>query len=292
MTYQQLIITTTTEHAEPIADWLSEHNALSVSLESGNQQEVFQLQPEDSPLWETVMVKALYNNDTDVTQIMSRLSSSFEIQFEHQIEALEDQDWVRLTQQQFKPQYYANDLCVAPAWEQHSIQAKHTVLIDPGLAFGTGNHATTSLCLEWLANHPPQNKAVIDYGCGSGILALAALALGAKQVHAVDHDPQAIEATHNNSQHNNYANSQNLFIALPEDFTAFEADVVVANILANPLIELAEHISSLVKSGGKLILSGILSAETDSVISAYQNVFTVDDIQHKDEWACISLTKL
>ncbi|MFM8341031.1 MAG: 50S ribosomal protein L11 methyltransferase, partial [Methylomonas sp.] len=155
--------------------------------------------------------------------------------------------------------------------------------LDPGLAFGTGTHPTTALCLEWLASHDLKDKVVIDFGCGSGILAIAALLLGARHAHAIDIDPQALTASQYNAEKNQVQDRISYY--LPEQFTPFEADVVLANILAKPLVELSPTISQLVAKQGNLILSGILNEQADSVADAYcQLGFVVDEAVKQEDW--------
>ncbi len=291
MEYHQLIIYVGDEHAELIADQLSELGAVAVSIEAADQQEVFQLEPEESPLWKKIAIKALFDHAINGKELIAFLEHHLDLKpIEYRLEIIKDQDWVRLTQQNFPPQCYADYLWVIPTWEKDNVNADCKVIIDPGLAFGTGNHATTALCLEWLAKHPPKGKTVIDYGCGSGILALAALALGARHVLAVDHDPQAIEATHNNSELNQFINSDNLTIALPNEVNNLSADVVIANILANPLLELQPLLTQAVKPEGHLILSGILTAEKETIIKSYNNDYALDSVATKDEWCRIDFS--
>jgi len=168
----------------------------------------------------------------------------------------------------YKPMKFADKLWVCPTGQERLEPHTVCLTLDPGLAFGTGTHPTTALCLEWLASHDLKDKTVIDYGCGSGILAVAALLLEAKQAHAVDIDPQALTATQDNAQKNRV--QTRVLCYLPEQFEPVQCDVVLANILAKPLIELAEAISQLVLSGGRLILSGILAEQTESVLEAYR----------------------
>jgi ribosomal protein L11 methyltransferase len=198
--YQQISATVPREKSDIISDELTAQAALAITLASANSEEVFQLKDE-RPLWEKTIIKALFADDWPIKITMQELKKKFpDISWE--LEAIADEDWVRKTQENFPAQNFANKLWVLSSWEDINEFPGQKIRIDPGLAFGTGTHDTTKLCLEFLANNAPANKTVIDYGCGSGILALGALALGAKKVGAIDHDAQALEATRNNAQLN------------------------------------------------------------------------------------------
>jgi ribosomal protein L11 methyltransferase len=177
---------------------------------------------------------------------------------------------------------FADKLWVCPTDQEQVEPGTVCLTLDPGLAFGTGTHPTTALCLEWLASHNLTDKTVIDYGCGSGILAVAAILLGAKVAHAVDIDPQAITATQSNALKNNVQDKIKCY--LPEQFTPLQADIVLANILAKPLIDMSEQICALLVSGGQLVLSGILYEQAESVISAYQSHITFNPLVQQEDW--------
>ena len=197
-----------------------------------------------------------------------------------------DQDWTRTWMEDFKPMQFGQRLWVYPSWEEVPEQADKTILLlDPGLAFGTGTHQTTALCLEYLDTHIKHNETVIDYGCGSGILAIAAKKLGAKQVIGIDNDPQAILASNSNAQKNTLTNNINFYLA--NEAPIIKADIVIANILASILIMLSSEITQRVKAGGKLVLCGILDDQVNDVINAYQNDFTFTQPQNKDEWVLL-----
>lgn len=286
-------VNTTTQHAENLADLLSAAGAAAVSFEDAGDQPLFQLAPQATPLWQDVRISALFDPAADIDSIIAlieiQLPEAAPLQAEKML--LEEQDWVRVTQNNFKPQCFGDSLWICPEWCNDEALHGTVVTLDPGLAFGTGNHATTALCLEWLAKHPPRDQVVIDYGCGSGILALAALALGASNVLACDHDPQAIQATRNNAELNGFVTERNFNVFLPEQFPAIAADVVVANILANPLVELAPLFTELTKAQGTLVLSGLLETEIEKVIAAYTAAFNVVQTKTQAEWALIELKK-
>lgn len=292
MAYQNIIFAIPADLAEPLSDALTAAGALAVTMENAQSQPLFQLEPEHNPLWDKIKIIALFPESVVVKNIITQIREQLhlEIPLHYQIEKLADQDWVRLTQQQFSSQQYGDNLLICPEWETiNNDICKQIVRIDPGLAFGTGTHPTTSLCLEWLAKHPPVEKIVIDYGCGSGILALSALALGATSVFAIDHDPQAIEATANNAELNTFAARDKLHILLPQQLRNIQADVLIANILAKPLIEMAENLISHISPQGVLVLSGILIDEINAVTTAYQPKLQLIDTATQEEWARIVL---
>jgi ribosomal protein L11 methyltransferase len=182
----------------------------------------------------------------------------------------------------YHPMKFAEKLWVCPTGQENHEAGTVCLTLDPGLAFGTGTHPTTALCLEWLASHDLTDKIVIDYGCGSGILAVAAVLLGAKHAHAIDIDPQAITATLSNAEKNQV--SEKISCYLPEQFSPLAADVVLANILAKPLIELAPAIMQLVKPAGQLVLSGILNEQADSVSAAYSLQMAMNEAVSQEDW--------
>lgn len=293
MPWLKLNITTTAEFAEDIADALTELNASAVSFEDAADQAMFQLQPQETPLWNHIQINALFLPDTKIEPIIHLINKTFPdiAPLQYKTELLADKDWVRITQQTFKPLCYAEKLWVCPPWCDDTTLHGTIVTIDPGLAFGTGTHPTTALCLTWLANHPPQAEIVIDYGCGSGILALAALALGAKKVIACDHDEQAIQSTKNNAELNTFATKDKIEILLPQEMRDIKVSLLIANILANPLIVLANKISNFVQPGGTLILSGLLAEETERVVAAYADNFQLINKRTQEEWALLELKK-
>lgn len=211
--------------------------------------------------------------------------------FAHKIEQIEDKDWEREWMDNFHPMQFGKRLWICPSWREVPDPNAVNVMLDPGLAFGTGTHPTTSLCLQWLDSLDLEGKTVIDFGCGSGILAIAALKLGAKQAIGIDIDPQAILASQNNAEANGVAEKLQLFLAKDQP-RELQADVVVANILAGPLKELAPNIITLVKPNGNLGLSGILATQAESVCEAYSEAFTLDPVVEKEEWCCITGRKI
>ncbi|MDF1761530.1 MAG: 50S ribosomal protein L11 methyltransferase [Coxiellaceae bacterium] len=290
--WYQLSIFSNAEQAEFYADILQAIDALSVSLVDAKDQPLFQLQPEDQPLWQDTQVVALFNTQSEANQALDIISSQTTDTLNTTIEKIIDQDWVRKNQQNFPAKAFGTGnkpLWVIPSWENNKDYPSPQIRIDPGLAFGTGTHPTTSLCLQWLADHAPKDLNVIDYGCGSGILSLACLSLGAKHVTAVDHDSQALEASQNNLALNAHLPADTLTVYSPEACPKAAVDLVVANILAAPLIEMANKLTSLLKPGGILLLSGVLSEETHNVIKHYPTLSVIEQ-WNLDEWACVSLS--
>jgi len=200
---------------------------------------------------------------------------------------LEDQDWERVHLKHFKPIQCAHNLWVVPGWLSPPDPSATNIQLDPGLAFGTGNHPTTRLCLEWMAHQDFNHQSVIDYGCGSGILAIAACKLGAASVFAVDIDPQALSASTENALRNDIE-MEMLHISLATQMEKVEVDLLIANILSGPLIELAPRFADLVKSEGRIMLSGILKHQLNDVKSAYQPFFNLDAVKESEDWVRIT----
>lgn len=289
MPWIQLKINTTNQYAEQFSDLLEESGAVSVTFQDTYDNPVFEPLPGETRLWGNTDVIGLYDAEIDTHQLISMLQGSplFSDEITYKIEQLEDKDWEREWMDNFHPMKFGQKLWICPSWREVPDPNAVNVMLDPGLAFGTGTHPTTSLCLQWLDSLDLKDKTVIDYGCGSGILAIAALKLGAKSVIGVDIDPQALQASRDNAERNHVSEQLSLFLA--KDLPAnLEADIVVANILAGPLKELEPNIEILVKPNGLVGLSGILATQADSVYQAYQADFQLDPIVTLDEWCRIT----
>ncbi len=284
-TLQQLHIHIQGKDADYLTELLFAFDAESVTCKDTSETIVFDPDNDTAAQWQQVEVLALFQETVDITHIIKRLEVALERPLECSYETLAEQDWERSWMDNFKPIELSNNLWVCPSW--HTVDNPNATIInlDPGLAFGTGTHETTHLCLEWLAQNPPQGLDVIDYGCGSGILAIAAAKLGAQQVWAVDNHPQAIEATQSNCKLNNL--NDVIEIYLPEAFPQPKADLLIANILAAPLIELAPLFAKLVNSNGRLILSGILQDQIPTIEAAYNPSFTLKTTLTRHDWACL-----
>ena len=288
MPWIQLKINTTGTHAEELGDALMESGAVSVTFQDTHDTPVFEPLPGETRLWGDTDVIGLYDAESDMNEVVAILEASplLGAGFRHKIEQLEDKDWEREWMDNFHPMRFGERLWICPSWRDVPDENAVNVMLDPGLAFGTGTHPTTSLCLQWLDGLDLTGKTVIDFGCGSGILAIAALKLGAAKAIGIDIDPQAIQASRDNAQRNGV--SERLELYLPQQM---QADVVVANILAGPLRELAPLISVLPVQGGLLGLSGVLASQAESVCEAYQDLFSLDPVVEKEEWCRITGVK-
>ncbi len=284
MAWHQISVITQENLAPQLADFFSDLGAVSVTYMDAEDEPVYEPAIGETKIWSNTQVIALYELDADPELIKSQVYKQFNNDDLHDwvYEAIADQEWERAWMEYYKPMKFADRLWVCPTDQEQVESGTVCLTLDPGLAFGTGTHPTTALCLEWLASHELSTKTVIDYGCGSGILAVASVLLGAKVAHAVDIDPQAITATESNALKNKV--EDNIKTYLPEQFTPFQADIVLANILAKPLIDMAEQICALVVSGGQLVLSGILYEQAESVINAYQHQITFSPLVQQEDW--------
>jgi len=275
------LICQTSKEMEPLVSEAAENmGAASITLSDAGDKPVLEPLPNETPLWDEIVITILFREEEK--QLIDQLQSQLEANKEHwQIsnisqEVLEEQQWERLWMDDFHPMQFGENLWIYPSWSEIPEDESIKIKLDPGLAFGSGTHPTTALCLEWLDQNPPQGKSVIDYGCGSGILAMAAIKLGATHVVATDIDPQALTATKDNQQKNDIAESD-IHGCLPKALPKDPVDLMLANILCGPLIELAEELCSLTKSGGKIVLSGILEEQMELLKESYS--VHCDDIQ-------------
>jgi ribosomal protein L11 methyltransferase len=287
MFLQQLHVTTDQQHAEIIGDMLTTMGALAITFYDAANQAIFEPDPETIPIWQQTRVVALFENNVDLKKIFIRLQNQFpETSLIFHSEILQDKDWLSESQKNFHPMRFGKRLWIYPSWEQPKLQQGVMVNLDPGIAFGTGTHPTTALCLEWLDQNIKKTDRIIDYGCGSGILAIAAIKLSARFVWAIDHDFQAIEATQKNAQKNAIAKHQ-LKVTLPDLLPSWQADVLIANILAQPLIKLSTKFAKLITFQGKIVLSGILREQTETILKIYQPQFTITEVTYRDDWVRI-----
>ena len=291
MLWLQVRLAITPEQAETYEDALLEVGAVSVTFMDAEDQPIFEPDLGTTPLWSHTHLLALFEADTDETALLAHLQLLCGGALpEHHVERIEDQDWERSWMDGFQPMRFGQRLWIVPSWHAAPQPDAVNLLLDPGLAFGTGTHPTTALCLEWLDGQNLDNCSVLDFGCGSGILAIAALLLGAPQAAGTDIDPQALEASRDNASRNSIDPAR-FPVYLPADLPQQPADVVVANILAGPLVSLAPQITALVKSGGRLALSGILAEQAEEVRAAYASAFDLDPTAVKDGWVRISGVK-
>jgi len=289
MPWQQITLESTRDDAQRLGDALEEAGALAVSLEGADAEPLFETDWNDTtPVWKQTRVVALFAEDADVPAAMRVVAALLCLPTApvFKIETVADQDWVRAWMDRWQPMHFGANLWVVPSWLTPPEPDAANIILDPGMAFGTGTHATTAMCLEWLAAHPPRNLDVIDYGCGSGILAIAALKLGAAHALGTDTDPQALAVSHENAERNQV--TERLALCLPDAVPAeASADVVLANILAGPLVQLAPRLTALVRPGGRLILSGLLANQADEVEAAYAAHFVIERRVH-DGWVMLA----
>ena len=291
MPWLQVRLAITPEQAETYEDALLEVGAVSVTFMDAEDQPIFEPDLGTTPLWSHTHLLALFEADTDETALLAHLQLLCGGALpEHHIERIEDQDWERSWMDGFQPMRFGQRLWIVPSWHAAPEPDAVNLLLDPGLAFGTGTHPTTALCLEWLDGQSLDDCSVLDFGCGSGILAIAALLLGAPQAAGTDIDPQALEASRDNASRNGIDPAR-FPVYLPADLPQQPAEVVVANILAGPLVSLAPQITALVKGGGRLALSGILAEQAEEVRAAYAGAFDLDPTAVKDGWVRISGVK-
>ena len=292
MAWLQLRINTSSEYDESIGDMLSANGSQAVTYVDAKDTPMYEPKPGEIMLWPDTQVVGLFEATDDMKAIIKRLGKARILgsDFKYKLEPLEDKDWEREWMDNFHPMQFGTRLWICPSWRDVPDPNAVNVMLDPGLAFGTGTHPTTALCLRWLDGIDVADKVVVDFGCGSGILALAALKLGAKRVVAIDIDPQALQATQENARRNGVEDRLDVF--LPADQPTLEADVVMANILSGPLLELQDVISSYCKPSGLLVLSGILAEQVTKIEAAYTRDFTLDESAIDGEWARVSGKKL
>lgn len=264
--------------------------AVAVTLEDNADEPVLEPALGETPLWQHTRITGLYPADFDMQKALAQLSPQLLERCNQRIEILEDKDWEREWMQHYAPMQFGPRLWVCPSWRQPPDPEAVNLLLDPGLAFGTGTHPTTALCLEQLADMPLENTTVVDYGCGSGILAVAALKLGATRALGVDIDPQALTASRDNAGRNDIA-EERLQLALPEDgaITPWHGSgqVVIANILAGPLAELAPTLMTLAAPGATLLLSGLLYTQAEALCQHYKPLLDLDIAAQREDWVCL-----
>ncbi|PHS25089.1 MAG: 50S ribosomal protein L11 methyltransferase [Methylophaga sp.] len=282
MAWIQFIFDSTADAADHLADLLSDCGASAVTFQDNEDQPIYEPDIGTTPLWATTNVIALFDAATDTDLIIHLLSGMLtpETVPSYRIEAVEDKDWVREWMANFHPMRFGEKLWICPSWHTPPQQDAVNIMLDPGLAFGTGTHPTTALCLNWLDQADVKDKIVIDYGCGSGILAIAAALLGAKKVVAVDTDPQALQATQANAQRNGV----HIDTCFPDDCPDISCDLLLANILAGPLQSLANRLANLTKDDATIVLSGILDVQAEDISKRYQTWFDMQAPALKDEW--------
>ncbi len=277
---------------EILSQFFEAQGALSVTFQDAADHPLYEPKPGETPLWLATNIIALFDDGLDTNYLRQQFINTFgETGAERiKIETLPDRDWERAWLDDFKPMQFGRRLWVCPAGMRPEQSGAVIIDLDPGLAFGTGTHPTTALCLTWLDQNPPANLEVLDYGCGSGVLGMATLKLGAANVCAVDIDPQALWATRNNAARNKL--DSQIKTTLPSDLPAsYQADLVLANILANPLIEMADTLAGFIKPGGTLVLSGILDGQAEQVMAAYSGCLQMNPPVELEGWVCLTGVK-
>lgn len=266
--------------------------ALSVTLQDDADQPILEPELGTTPIWDRTLVIGLFDAETDTAGFDTAFSTAFQQHggtgsVDCHVEILEDKDWLRAWMDDYHPMQFGPKLWVCPSWKTPTNPDAVNLMLDPGLAFGTGTHPTTSLCLSFLDGAIQGNEHIVDYGCGSGILGIAALLLGAKYMTGIDIDPQALTATKDNAGRNKIDDLQ-FDVYLPGKIPECQADILVANILAGPLKELAPALANLVRSGGRLALSGLLTAQAADVIEHYSQWFVMEAPRELDDWVMLS----
>ncbi|UOP01945.1 50S ribosomal protein L11 methyltransferase [Kingella potus] len=294
MTYRQTTFIVNERTAEEFSDALMAYGALSAAIEdayAGTEEEQAIFGEPGMPaeqVWQNSKVLALFAGDADVAAAIAAAAASLGIAVPpYRSEELPEQDWVRLTQSQFEPIRISDRLWITPSWHTAPDPAAVSLQLDPGLAFGTGSHPTTRLCLQWLDRHLKGGETVLDYGCGSGILAIAALKLGAAAADGTDIDPQAVSAAQSNAA----TNAVPARFFLPDALPAGQYGIVLANILANPLRLLAALLAERTQQGGRIVLSGLLAEQAGELSAVYSQWFDLDPAVSDEGWACLSGVK-
>lgn len=282
----QVIVYTTDQKVPAIEELLSEMPILSLSMQNAGEDVLIEQTLNDCPLWSFVKIEALVETQDDAKNIIASLLH-FDAGLQIKQEKIQEKNWLIYGLKDFKPMEFANRLWVYPHWLVPKNPSPQSIILDPGFAFGTGQHETTKMCLEWLASNDIENQTLIDYGCGSGILALAAIKLGVSEAYGIDIDPQACEASIQNALLNEVSLAQFHVTCNPDDLPE-KTDIIIANIVMNPLLEFRDTFAKLLKKQGSLVLSGLLVTQLEQVKSHYSSHFKLIEEKHDLEWGCLS----
>ena len=284
MDWMQLTLETSKDQADFVSEILMGLGSISVTFSDTHDDAIFEPPVGETPLWQDTTISALFAEDVDQTHVQAMLLQLCKIE-QSSFDLLTDRVWEDECKKDFHAMQFGKRIWICPSWEDVSLLPEDAIVIDmdPGLAFGTGTHQTTDLCLQYLDENPPIDQTVIDYGSGTGVLAIAAVKLGASQAVAVDNDPQAVLSTIDNVRINQ-VDEYIKVLHTDDEGVLNKVDLLIANILANPLVGLCEHFSALVKSGGKITLSGILQEQLEMVLEAYNENFSDLKVKHKDDW--------
>jgi ribosomal protein L11 methyltransferase len=292
MAWWQLSVHCNADELEQTENSLLALGAVSITLSDAEDEPIYEPLPGDTPVWQHSIITGMFDQSHQLEALYDNL---LQLLPDHQVATarksiLEEQDWERIHLQHFKPIQCAENLWIVPSWLQAPDPTAVNIQLDPGLAFGTGSHPTTALCLAWMADKKFNNQTVIDYGCGSGILSIAACKLGAKMVYGVDIDPQAVDASIENGRRNGIDPGQ-LKVSLVSKLDIKKVDLLIANILSGPLVELAPKFASMIKPNGIILLSGILKTQVNDIKCAYQTWFDLELETIQEDWVRISGTK-
>jgi len=294
MSWIQIRAHISADQVELVEDSLLALGSLAVTLQDDADQPILEPELGTMPVWDKTQIVGLFPASQDSDELLLGLQQMMQAANKSlpqcKVEIVEDKDWERAWMDNFHPMQFGDRLWVCPSWREPEDASAVNLMLDPGLAFGTGTHPTTSLCLQWLDKNVDGNELILDYGCGSGILGIAGLLLGSDKMIGVDNDQQAIIATQQNAERNKITEDQ-YQVYLPEDTPSFESDITVANILAGPLMTLAESIAALTKTGGKLALSGILAEQAQQVSDIYQQWFDMEPAVQLEDWVLLQGTK-
>ncbi len=288
MAWWRVSLTCPAARLDAVEALLLELGAESLSLADAGDEPIYEPLPGDAPVWRESIVSALFDDraDPEALQIELERALPFGLAGGVRRERLDDDDWEQACRRHFQPLQIASSLWIVPSWCEPPEPDAIVIRLDPGLAFGTGAHPTTAMCLEWLVANPPAGDSVVDYGCGSGILAIAAQRLGASSVTGVDIDPQALAASAANLAANGIAGDA-VRLCPPEGLPSARVGLLIANIVAAPLIELAPRFACRVRPGGRILLSGILKGQLDEIQSAYAPAFRLAEPRRRDDWICL-----
>ena len=289
--WQELHFTARKDQVEPLEDWLFACGALSVTLEDEADQPLLEPGPGETPLWDAVRLTALFSGAEDLTPLLDEIPPELCTQAPTVAVPVADREWTRVWEDQFRPLQMGKRLWICPSWTPPPDPDAINVFLDPGLAFGTGTHPTTAMCLRALDADLAPGQRVVDYGCGSGILGIAATRLGATAVLGVDNDPQAITASRDNARRNEIPEAAFPVVLPQDDLVASwqaSANWVVANILAGPLVALAPALTALMAPGGRLLVAGLLVDQAEAVVEAYAPAVALSIVDQQEEWVLLA----
>ena len=265
---------------------LDELGAVSISIVDAEDNSIFVEEVDTTPLWQLITLTALFAEDIKLHSLQKSIQDVLAAPLQLSKRQIQDQDWQKTWKRDLQPMQFSERLWICPSWMTYPDPFAVNIKLDPGLAFGTGTHPTTSLCLQWLAAYPLLDKTVMDFGCGSGILAIAAYYLGAKHIVAIDHDPQAIRATRLNANNNN-VNEKLFHTILADTPPQLTCDVLIANVLLLPLLKFSADFAKVMSPSSKIILSGILEQQLEQIKQVYEPIFKLDKIHSKNKWLLI-----